>query len=344
MSRIGKHIIFWTAYVLFKTYLNVSIDPDMPLNYYGLLILVQMVYLLVKVPLVYFCFFVIDQYLTSRWNLWNLLITLLAGFTLATLGMSFLNHTIALPMLGKIPAASVVAVPSLLYHIFTLFFVVGVASSIRLFRRQYKSRLREIELQKEKKETELKYLKGQINPHFLFNTLNNIYSLARKGSGQTAEAIMRLSKLMRFMLYDAGNQTILLLDELKLIKDYIELEKLRYTHRLVVTYEESIDDPDQRIAPLILIHFVENAFKHGVSESRFDSCISVNVALTNKMLTASFENSKEEGVSLVNESKTIGMNNIKRQLELIYPDHQLKLLSSPDKYKVDLTIPLTDHD
>jgi len=342
MLRLRNHLLFWLTYVFFKTYLNVSADSELDWDDHLNLLLSQLSFLMMKVPLVYFCFFVIDNYLSGKWKQIKSFVLLICAYSLAIVGMTIINHKIVLPYFLKWNSSvSIFAIGSLMYHFFNLIFITGAAVSIRLFRRQYKARLKELELQKEKTETELKYLKGQINPHFLFNTLNNIYSLARKGSEHTAESVLRLSKLMRFMLYESGNQSILLADELKLIQDYIELEKLRYSSRLKITYQESIDNPHQKIAPLILIHFVENAFKHGASESRAraESYILINIILKDGLLSAIISNSKSEVYNLA-ELKPIGMENIKRQLELVYPNHQLLISDQSDKFMVELIIPL----
>lgn len=346
MQRLRNHLLFWFTYVAFKTYLNLSaetvalLSADDQWQLVSKILIVQFSILGIKVPLVYSTFYLADAYLLRGWALLRVIAALLLVFTLAVLCMTVLNHTFILPIVLEYTGtvAPILSIDSLLYHFFTLSFVVGAANAIRLFRRQHHSRLREVALQKEKTEAELNYLKSQINPHFLFNTLNNIYSLARKGAPQTAEAVLKLSKLMRFMLYEASHSTILLSDELKLIQDYIALEKLRYTDRLVVTYTEVIDNAQQRIAPLLIIHFVENAFKHGASESRFDTSISIAITLKEKVLKAAIRNSKATNT----ESTTtpIGMENIQRQLQLVYPQHQLVIDNTSDYFSVDLTIPL----
>jgi LytS/YehU family sensor histidine kinase len=228
---------------------------------------------------------------------------------------------------------------SLSYFAFNLGSVTGIACSVKLIRKQSQSKLMEHALQREKVEAELKFLKAQVSPHFLFNTLNNIYALARKQSSQTPEAVMKLSKLLRFMLYDASQHEILISDELKLIEDYIELEKLRYNDRLKVVFTVDIDNPNQRIAPLILIHFVENAFKHGAGESRFDIKINIAITLKASELTARFINTKGNTPTTKLENK-IGMHNTKRQLELLYPKHQLTIVND-DEYNVNLNLTLT---
>jgi two-component system, LytTR family, sensor kinase len=348
MHRFRNHILFWLLYVAFKTYLNISADSAAILAgaehdwvLYRNLLCAQLSILTIKVPLVYICFYLLDGYLINHWSLIRTIAAFTLTFLVAVILMTLLNHQFILPVIFKYTGetAGLFAISSLLYHFFALAFVVGIACTIRLIRRQHRSSIREAELKKEKTESELKYLKGQINPHFLFNTLNNIYSLARKNDPQTSEAILKLSKLMRFMLYDASHQTILLADELKLITDYIELEKLRYSDRLKISYSQSIDNHQQLVAPLILIHFVENAFKHGASESRFDSYIEIDISLKEGALKARIANSKDAPLPS-SETKPIGMENIKRQLELIYPNHQLSIQNNPDKFIVDLLIPL----
>ena len=121
------------------------------------------------------------------------------------------------------------------------------------------------QLRIEKQEAELNYLKSQTNPHFLFNTLNNIYSLARDKNDRAPEAILRLSKMLRYMLYEAGGAYVAIEQELKIIADYIELEKLRYDESLHVNFNYNVEDKKQALPPLLLVPLVENAFKHGVS-------------------------------------------------------------------------------
>jgi len=337
MTRIQRHILFWLAYVLFKTYLNVSDNPAVPLAEYFQIILGQLTFLIVKIPLVYFCFYVIDRYVEMRWSLALTMLILVGTIIAGSIGISLCNHLIVLPLIVHVQSEiSVFAMASLIYHSFTLMFVAGVAVSIRLFRRQQQSRVREIELQKEKTEAELKYLKGQINPHFLFNTLNNIYSLAMKQSDQTSEAVLRLSKMMRFILYEAGRPYIMIKDELALIQDYIKLERLRYTSRLEIKYSEDVDDPAQQIAPLLLIHFVENAFKHGVSETRDESYVHIDIKLAKKVLTFVVSNSKSKAEKV--NSVSIGMENITKQLNILYPGHRLQIHEDELTYSINLSI------
>lgn len=218
-------------------------------------------------------------------------------------------------------------------------FSSGLLVSIKSVRNQLAAKEREKNLVKEKLETELKYLKNQINPHFLFNTLNNIYALTRKKSDTAPEAVMKLSELLSFMLYESGKDTIPVKDEVKIIEDYLDLERLRYTDRLTVTFDKQIDNLLEPVAPLLLIPLVENAFKHGISESRFASFVHINLVLQNKMLACRVANSVENGKKESNNSH-IGLSNIRRQLELLYNEHTIHVETAKNTYAVEIKINL----
>ncbi|HEV2478110.1 MAG TPA: histidine kinase [Puia sp.] len=215
----------------------------------------------------------------------------------------------------------------------------GAAIMIKQIRLQLAAKERENNLVRDKLETELKFLRNQTNPHFLFNTLNNIYALARKKSDETADVVMRLSKLLRFMLYETKNEKIRISDELRILDDYIELENLRYNDRLTLSFIREIDNENEPIAPLLLIPFVENAFKHGASESRFESFINLEMALQDGILEFSIENSKEENGKMINDEK-IGLTNVRRQLELLYKEHEVSIKCEATVFKVFLKINL----
>ncbi|MDF2188919.1 histidine kinase [Paraflavitalea sp. CAU 1676] len=219
--------------------------------------------------------------------------------------------------------------------------VAACAVAMKFLRMSWQSRIREKKLLQEKLEAELKFLRSQTNPHFLFNTLNNIYALARKKSDDTADVVMKLSKLLRFMLYESRKERIPVSGEIRMIEDYLELEKIRYNERLTIRFEKDIDDSTQHIAPLLLLPFIENAFKHGASETRFDSFIHINVLLKEGLLKFCIENSKEEnGDTTITDN--IGLSNVRRQLELMYQEHTLEVDNQKDRFSVHLTINLNN--
>ena len=215
----------------------------------------------------------------------------------------------------------------------------GAAIMIKQIRLQLASKEKEANLIRDKLETELKFLRNQTNPHFLFNTLNNIYALARKKSDETADVVMKLSKILRFMLYETKHEQIRISDEIKILDDYIELEKLRYNNRLTLSFIREIDNENEPIAPLLLLPFVENAFKHGASESRFESFINLEMTLQGGILEFNIENTKEHNGKKIND-ENIGLTNVRRQLELLYKEHQVSIICEDAVFKVFLTVNL----
>jgi hypothetical protein len=195
----------------------------------------------------------------------------------------------------------------------------------------------------EKQAAELNYLRAQTNPHFLFNTLNNIYSLARDKSDLAAESILRLSKILRFMLYETNGEYLGIGQEIKIIDDYIELEKLRYDETLQVRFHQDIEELKQAIPPLLLMPLVENAFKHGVSETRGRPFVDISLAVNNRRLVFVVKNSSENlpGDGAVKEN--IGLSNLRRQLELLYKDWHLSVEQGANVFTATLKINLASH-
>jgi two-component system LytT family sensor kinase len=198
------------------------------------------------------------------------------------------------------------------------------------------------QLQIEKQSAELNYLKSQTNPHFLFNTLNNIYSLARDKSDLAPESILRLSKILRYMLYEAGGAYIAIEQELKIISDYIALEKLRYDESLRINFNNDIEDMKQALPPLLLIPLVENAFKHGVSETRNQPYVDIHLSVNNRQLLFLVKNSTE-AIPEETVKENIGLSNLRRQLELLYTDYSLVVQHNGPSFESRLKINLASH-
>ncbi|HNU87225.1 MAG TPA: histidine kinase [Ferruginibacter sp.] len=348
-KRILLHISFWFCYLLFKTSQNIGTDlggtpGSFAFSVLTTLFTAQLVLLIVKVPMVYALFYISNKYLAKQWNI---LKTSLAGFTVFLLSLAAfmpVKQFLVIERIYKINSSLSQALnfSSILSSLFILLFVSSLALTIKLVRSNIRQKETEQEIIKKKLETELQFLKAQTNPHFLFNTLNNIYALARKKSDDTADVVMKLSKLLRFMLYESQKQFIHIKDEVQVLDDYIELERIRYNEKLKLGFNRSIDDESQLIAPLILLPFVENAFKHGASESRFDSYISIRLVLRQQQLEFCIENSKSEDPASIIPAH-IGLNNIRRQLELLYPGHQLEIESAGNRFMVSLKINLAKH-
>lgn len=199
-------------------------------------------------------------------------------------------------------------------------------------------------LEKEKISAELSFLKSQIHPHFLFNTLNNLYVLTLKKSDKAPETVLKLSEILDYMLYQCNDSVISIKKEIKLIKNYVALEQLRYGDKLKLKLNTEIDNMQTQITPLLLISIIENAFKHGVSGRSSKSEVSIELIIKDEQLYFEVYNTKPfvEQKDYTNFKKGIGLKNTRKQLALVYPERSsLEVIEKDTCYTVKLTIDLT---
>ncbi len=215
----------------------------------------------------------------------------------------------------------------------------GFAAAIKLMKHWYVKEQRNFILQKENMEAQLKVLKAQVHPHFLFNTLNNIYSHTRNSSPTASKMLMELSDILRYILYEGDQKQVPLTKELKLLRDYIELEQLRYGNKLEVSASYPSNADQYSIAPLLLLPFVENCFKHGASTMLENPWVSLQLYISNNTLHMKLLNGKTEQPAT--NKPGIGLQNVKERLQLLYPGgHELQLINEPDVFIVNLRITL----
>lgn len=196
-----------------------------------------------------------------------------------------------------------------------------------------------VSLQQQKSETELNFLKHQINPHFFFNTLNNLYALSIMKDKQTPEVILKLSELMRYVIYRGKEELVPLKEEIKYIEDYIQLQQIRLHKKLDLKFDKTIVNGEQAIPPLLFITLVENAFKHGIEPAGKDCFLHLSVNSTKNRVIFTCKNSIEEKI---NTPKGIGLTNLKRRLELRFPNqHTLQAEETPTQYHAMLQIDLS---
>jgi Histidine kinase len=219
--------------------------------------------------------------------------------------------------------------------------VAGFAVAIKLVKLWYLKKVDNERLEKEKLRAELEILKGQLHPHFMFNTLNSIYSLALKKSDYTAEAILKLSQLMRYILTECNTPTIELQKEVQVLQNYIELEKNRFGNRLDISIHTQGNIKHNKIPPLLLIPFLENSFKHGANEMTEQAWISLDLDVQGSLLKFKLINGKPAEMVNAKDSFLVGLMNVQRRLELLYPSaHELRFIEDADTFVVILIIQL----
>ncbi|MDO6596608.1 histidine kinase [Oceanihabitans sp. 2_MG-2023] len=196
-----------------------------------------------------------------------------------------------------------------------------------------------IRLKNEKAKTELMHLKSQVNPHFFFNMLNNLYGLVEKDSKKAQKLILKLSDMMRYSIYEGDKDTVLLSEEVTYLQNYIELHKMRYHKVIDVQFYTDIKDNDYEIMPLLFIILLENAFKHGVENLREHAFVRIHLEVHNNIVNFEIENNFD--ATQDNHEAGIGLNNLKRRLELVYPKkHTLTISKANNIYNAKLNITL----
>jgi len=228
---------------------------------------------------------------------------------------------------------------------FQLLFYGSVSTIFQIILDWQKGSVEKMELQHKNTESELNFLKSQINPHFLFNTLNNLYALTLKKSDQAPEIVLKLSEMMRYMLYECNEELVPLRKEVNYLENYLELEKLRQKKNIKIDFLVSGLIKDQKIAPLMFIPFLENSFKHGLNNQLSDGYVKILLKINDEEVHFSIDNSKAESAPKPNAKKSggIGLVNVRRRLDLLYPNsHELNIKNSPTNYYIDLNIKLNN--
>ncbi len=341
------HILFWIAFVLFLSLIEWLWDKaTLPAVSPYEMVYRALVSTIVNIPpkIIFAYYLLYAARPTATRNILYRVAEFFVAAFLCVLLDRLINNYLALPAVykGAIELGPLFDGRRVLIVVLYMGFSSGLLLSIQSAQYQLRAVAREKELVQQQLETELLFLRNQTHPHFLMNTLNNIYALARKKSDDAPEAVMRLSELLRFMLYESGGQFISLSEEIKVLEDYIGLERIRYDDRLRICFKMTIDSDAYRISPLLLLPFVENAFKHGVSESRFASFINISITAKNSQLDMLVENAKGLGTQDGN-TNNIGLKNVERQLQLLYTQYNLAIKNEPNVYTLHLTVNLNSH-
>lgn len=228
--------------------------------------------------------------------------------------------------------------------IFLATFFIGIASTIYSIMNDWLESQREKqELQSQTLQSELKFLKSQINPHFLFNTLNSLYALTLKKSDLAPEIVLKLSEMMRYMLYECNEREVSLSKEINYLKNYLELEKIRQGKKMDIFFQMDGEVNNQKIAPLMFIPFIENSFKHGISNQLSNGYVNIFLEVEGNMVNMTIENSKAASLPSPTGKRSggIGLKNVRRRLNLLYHEHyNLEIEEDPNTYTVKLEIDL----
>jgi sensor histidine kinase YesM len=361
--RFRRHLLFWTLWCLYfaATFLvptywipGWNFKGPMPqIEKYGvgvsiLRILMNCVLMtLVHMGLVYgILYYFLPRYLSKNRN--TITITgLLCLFIIIVACFNYLNFLLSFSISTRMgyfktmPGMDYIIPIWIRQIVFNYPTVVGFALAIKLLKRWYLKQKETDQLVREKINAELQLLKAQVHPHFLFNTLNNIYSFILNGSDKAPEMIKKLSSLLHYILNDCNRKWVPLDKELSMIQDYIALEQIRYGDRLNLSLHIQGSPKGKMISPLMLIPFVENSFKHGTSRMLTHPWVRLDIHIEKDLLEFKLTNNKPEYNIEPTGKKGIGLNNVKKRLQLIYPEsHSLNIIESEMSYEVFMKIAL----
>lgn len=341
--RVFWHILFWIAYWVSTSLIYGSLEENYTESFQW-----ELLYIPGKIIATYFTLYVIlPRFFLERKYVISILMFLVT-IILGALMQRALDYTIIYPLFDRLDwMQSPFWLPAkILKSAIGVYPVVALAAFVKLAKHWYNQEKEARELSSQKLEAELNFLKAQIHPHFLFNTLNNLYALTLKKSDNSPEIVLKLSDLLSYMLYECNSRLVSLKKELSLIENYISLEKIRYGDRLKIDYKTKGTEKENLVPPMLLLPFVENAFKHGTSEILEDAWVNISIDITETQLLFDIENSNGHNDEAGEQEyqKGIGLNNVKRRLELLYEDgYTLNILDNPSSYHVNLVIDLDQY-
>jgi len=361
--RVRRHLFFWITWCLYfaLTYLVPFSwvpawdlrGPKPQIEKYGLVIsclrilmnssLMTVVHMILVYGILYYF---LPRYLSKskkRIGITALLIVfvfVIACFNYLNFLMTFAIST-RMGQFEKMPDANFIIPIWIRQIVFNYPTVVGIAVAIKLLKRWYLKQKETEQVIREKVNAELQLLKAQVHPHFLFNTLNNIYSFILNGSDRATEMIKKLSSLLNYILNDCNQRFVSLEKEISMVQDYIALEQIRYGDRLNLSMHLQGSAKGKMISPLLLIPFVENSFKHGTSRTLTHPWVKLEIHIEHDFLELKLSNNKPEVSQEITNKKGIGLSNVKKRLQLLYPDtHSLTILENDMSYDVFLKIAL----
>ena len=350
--QLSRHLLFWFCWWIFQSLLYSFVAGLYPIAAYKRLpisAVEALVYLLPHMFLAYTLMYFIVPKLLLKARYVATAFAVIATFILtgaisAVLGVFFIEdirHFILPNVLDEYRKrpTDMSFFLSLLGGLRGGITIGGMAAAIKLMKYWYIKEQNNLQLQKENTESQLQLLKAQVHPHFLFNTLNNIYSYTQNTSPVASQLVMGLSDMLRYMLYQCNQPLVPLAKELKMLNDYIVLEKIRYGNTLDVNLDLPADGDRFLIAPLLLLPFVENSFKHGASQMLDQPWLSLAISIKDNTMQMKLVNAKAENYKSPPGNSGIGIKNVQRRLELLYPGkHALKITNADEVFIVDLKL------
>ncbi|MCB0735782.1 MAG: histidine kinase, partial [Bacteroidetes bacterium] len=329
------HLLFWLAYLIFWA---LFYNNELPLN---LSLINAFITISIHGVASYFNLYILFNKLLRPKLYVSYVLAVLLTVLLASLIWMVTIYAVNHNYFGSLrnPWEGRYFVPMLLSVSYTM----AITMSLKMVKHWYERERLTKDLERVTMETELKYLKSQINPHFLFNSLNSLYALTLTKSDKAPELVLKLSDILRYILYDGGEQWVSLEKEVAYLRNYLDLEHIRNGDRLKIQFDINGDIRGKQVAPMLFLTFLENSFKHGIHQKTTEGYVQVTMDVSDEDLHFRIANSKAPKLNGTKPSDVggIGLENIRKRLNLLYPNrHDLSIADQPDEYVVDLHLDL----
>lgn len=344
-ERIRRHILYWLAWSMFFVIVNFGVGKvvDCETKDIGLLqwIAFESLVLPIKIASTYTIAYVLMPLYLYRKKYIRFLMTNILVLTFFSLLLYLVYRDIVYPII--LENTGELELGAFIYKGIELIYFASLVVGIKFFQDyQYQRQLNQ-NLVHQKTEAELNYLKNQIQPHFLFNTLNNIYGMVLSKDKDAGEVIVKLSDILSYTLYECNVDYVTLDKEIAMLDNFIEIELLRYKRKVDLSISKCTIPDSLKIAPLLLIPFVENAFQHGPAKEDGRSIIDIDLELQNNIFHFSIKNSYPKELTLEPGTQSgIGLENIKKRLQLLYPDRHTLKIDKSEYFEVSLIMELSE--
>ncbi|MEQ9301685.1 MAG: histidine kinase [Cyclobacteriaceae bacterium] len=339
-SRPALHISFWISYYIYRVLIYGGV-----VNTWENVAYVQAFELLLKIPVVYINLYIFLPHFLGQKKILYFCVANILLIALATFLQTFIiKFCMSIGIYTYAPDSYLMSPWKFLSRANHFFTIASATVIIKVLKDFYFNQQNTQKLEREKLETELKFLRSQINPHFFFNTLNNLYSLVERKDEKAGPTLLKLSELMSYIIYEASNKCVILKKEVENLENFISLERLRYS-RLEVDFIIPDDFGKAKIAPLLLLPFLENAFKHGIGKEKTRNWIKAELRLNGQKLEYSVKNAASfQDRAEKTTQRGIGLENLRRRLELLYPDgFALRTEEHEETYEASLVLDLSKY-
>jgi len=334
-ERIFRHVLYWSSWAMFYVFLN-TFNPEHTFwQWLGFELIVLPIKILSTIVAAYY---LMPKYL-FRGRVWTFSITAFFNFLFFGILLYLVYLKIIYPSILCLDNTTF-SLTKFIYKCVELIHIASLFICFKFFQHILLQKQKNASLQKAVDEAQLNYLKNQVQPHFLFNTLNNLYGMILSNDRESADTVLKLSDMMSYMLYETADDFVALEKEIAHIRNYLQIEEIRYKRKLDLEIGIAKVDARLKIAPMILIPFIENAFKHGPAKEEDRSLIKIWLKMEDNIMNFEVVNTYNQTEFETSVKSGIGLDNVQKRLDFIYPNAYNLIINKGRLFTINLTVNL----